>query len=576
MKKHGITLLMVLFAMVIFLSANCILTTQAASVDDLTYHISNGKVTITGCNSDASGKLIIPDTIEGYPVTTIRYHAFKDCTSLTSVTIGNSVTSIGDWAFCRCEKLTSVTFPNSLTSIGSSAFEDCTSLTSVTFGNSVTSIGDWAFCRCEKLTSVTFPNSLTSIGSSAFRGCDSLTSVTIPDSVTGIGDRAFDDCNSLNLVTIGNGVTSIEYNTFDDCDSLTSVTMGDSVTKIGYGAFIDCENLSSVTLPKSLTYVAALAFTDCNRLANVYYTGTQKQWDQIDIASENDPLLRAVLHTNYVPFRVTKQPVDKYLPAGQTAKFTVKATGVGLKYQWQYRPSAKDSWKNASATGNKTTSLSIPATGTRNGYQYRCKITDKNGKVLYSSVATLRIVTLKVKAQPANKYLPAGKTAKFTVKASGTGLKYQWQYRTSPKGSWKTASATGNKTATLSVSASASKNGFQYRCKITDQYGNVIYSNAATLKIVTLKITTQPSSVTLAKGKTATFKVVAKGTGITYQWQYRTSAKGAWKKAAATGNKTATLKVPATATKNGFQYRCVITDKYGNVMYSKAVTLNVK
>ena len=276
-----------------------------------------------------------------------------------------------------------------------------------------------------------------------------------------------------------------------------------------------------------------------------------------------------------VTLKFTSHPVNQNLMTGKTAKFTVKATGTELKYQWQYRTSSTGAWKNASGTGNKTATLRVAATAARNGYQYRCQITDKYGNTAYSKVATLKIVVFKVTAQPANKYLPAGKTAKFTVKASGTGLKYQWQYRTSSKGSWKAASATGSKTATLSVAATAARNGWQYRCKITDKYGNVLYSNAAALKIVTLKITTQPASVKLASGKTATFKIAAKGTELKYQWQYRTASSGAWKKASATGNKTATVKVPVTAAKNGYQYRCKITDKYGNVLYSKAATLTV-
>ena len=300
------------------------------------------------------------------------------------------------------------------------------------------------------------------------------------------------------------------------------------------------------------------------------------QYQCVIVGSQDQTTYSDIVTLNVVTLKVTTQPAGANLPAGKTAKFTVKATGTELKYQWQYRTSAKGSWKAASATGNKTATLSVPVTATRNGYQYRCKITDKYGNAVYSKAAALNVVTLKVTAQPANKFLPAGKTAKFTVKAAGEGLKYQWQYRTSAKGSWKTTSATGNKTATLSVPATATRNGYQYRCKITDQYGNVIYSGAATLKIVTLKITTQPASVTLAAGKTATFKVVAKGTGLTYQWQYRTSAKGSWKKASATGNKTATLKVPVTATRNGYQYRCVITDQYGNVINSAAATLKLK
>jgi len=281
--------------------------------------------------------------------------------------------------------------------------------------------------------------------------------------------------------------------------------------------------------------------------------------------------------TNYISaVQIVNQPTNQSVAAGKTASFTVKASGVGLKYQWQYRTSATGSWKSVSATGNKTATVKISATHAHNGYQYRCFIKDSQGNSVYSKVVKLTVTGPKITSQPANRYILAGKTAVFSVKASGSGLKYQWQYRTSAKGTWKTVSGTGSKTATLKVPVTAAKNNYQYRCKVTDKDGNVVFSNAAVLKLVTLKITKQPASVTLAKGKTATFKVTAKGTGLKYQWQYRKNAKGAWKKASATGNKTATMKVPVNASKNGYQYRCVITDKYGNTINSKTVTLKVK
>ena len=277
-----------------------------------------------------------------------------------------------------------------------------------------------------------------------------------------------------------------------------------------------------------------------------------------------------------VRINIALQPKNCYKVIGSIAEFKAIARGGIINYQWQYRTSATGKWVKAQASGNQTGTLKVPVTVGRDGYQYRCKFTDEYGNVKYSKSATLKVNRIKITSQPSNKFLPTGKTAKFTVKASGTGLQYQWQYRTSSKGSWKNASATGNKTANLSVPATALRNGYQYRCKITDKYDNVLYSYVVTLKIVTLKITTQPTSVTLAKGKTATFKVVAKGTDLTYQWQYRTSAKDSWKKTTATGNKTVTLKVPVTAFRNGYQYRCVITDKYGNVINSGAATLKVK
>ena len=80
------------------------------------------------------------------------------------------------------------------------AFYNCTSLTSVTIGNGVTSIGSDAFNGCTNLTSVVIPNSVTIIGTRAFLGCTSLASITIPDSVTSIGSYAFYGCSSLTSV----------------------------------------------------------------------------------------------------------------------------------------------------------------------------------------------------------------------------------------------------------------------------------------------------------------------------------------------------------------------------------------
>ena len=144
------------------------------------YDSTNQSYSVTGWSDiTISDKVVIPDkyndgTNGEHPVTSISNGAFDGCSSLTSVTIGNSVTSIGNWAFADCSSLTSVTIPDSVTSIGYAAFNSCGRLTSVTIGNSVTSIGGAAFTSCSSLTSMTIPDSVTSIGNSAFSGCSSL------------------------------------------------------------------------------------------------------------------------------------------------------------------------------------------------------------------------------------------------------------------------------------------------------------------------------------------------------------------------------------------------------------------
>ena len=248
--------------------------------------------TLVQCPGAFSGSYAIPDS-----VTSIGYHAFDSCTSLTSVTIPNSVTSIGGDAFWGCTSLTSVTIPDSVTSISSDTFASCTSLTSVTIPSSVTSIGWSAFAYCTSLTSVTIPDSVTSIGREAFYKCESLTSVTIPDSVTLIDNGAFQGCTSLTSVTIPDSVTSIGYNAFGSCESLTSVTIPNSVTSIGDSVFSNCKSLTSVAIPDSVTSIFSCAFDDCTSLTDVYYAGSEAQWKAISISSTgNDDLLTANIH----------------------------------------------------------------------------------------------------------------------------------------------------------------------------------------------------------------------------------------------------------------------------------------
>ena len=268
---------------------------------------------------------------------------------------------------------------------------------------------------------------------------------------------------------------------------------------------------------------------------------------------------------------ITAQPESVSAAAGTIVTFTVMATGA-TAYQWYYRTGSGGSWAKSTMTGSDSATLSVPVKAGRNGYQYRCRVSNGAGYV-YSEAATLTVTAKpKITAQPEDVTAAADTTARFTVTATGATA-YQWYYRTGSSGSWAKSTMTGSDTETLSVPVKAGRNGYQYRCRVSNSAGYV-YSTAATLKLLQKPtILTQPEDTASAAGVTVQFFVEAEG-AETYQWQYRKSADDDWKDSTGTGCRTDTLQVKAAAYRSGYQYRCRITNSLGTV-YSHSVTLKI-
>ncbi len=275
--------------------------------------------------------------------------------------------------------------------------------------------------------------------------------------------------------------------------------------------------------------------------------------------------------------KITTQPKNAKVPVGDIAEFTVAAAGkASLSYQWQSRKDSSSAWSNSGQQGAKTATLKVKTSAGLHGWQFRCVVTDGNGKQKASNAAKLSVVP-KFTTNPKSVYAAAGSTAKFTVAATGKApLSYQWQSRKDASSAWTNSGQQGAKTATLSVAATNGLNGWQFRCVVTDENGMSWGSGVATL-YTQLSIRTQPKNTTTSKGSKVQLTIEAYGkASLSYQWQSRKNSSSEWTNSALPGAKTATLDVTATAGLNGYQFRCIVTDGNGKKLPSKEATLTVK
>ena len=192
------------------------------------------------------------------------------------------------------------------------------------------------------------------------------------------------------------------------------------------------------------------------------------------------------------------------------------------------------------------------------------------------SKPSLKTTAPTITSQPQDKTVNAGSTAAFSVRATGEGtISYKWQSRKNADAEWVDSGQSGAKTANLSVNAIAGLNGWQFRCIVRNANGQTSVSKTVTLTVNPV-ITTQPKNTEAVAGTVAKFTVAVNAKApVSYQWQSRRNSSSSWSNSGQSGARTATLSVNALAGLNGWQFRCVVKDGYGNTLNSNAATLSV-
>ena len=192
--------------------------------------------------------------------------------SIERIIVKDGITSIGDMAFFQTKGLVSVQISDTVTEIESAAFGFCHTMTDIRLSGSLETVGGGAFASCGKLSSVELPASLTDLDPTAFSGCTGLTSISVD------GDNPV-YC-SVNGCVIDRAQKKLKLMIKEG-----EIPSDGSVTAIGARSFAACEDIRAVCIPRTVTYVEESAFPDCPLITDVYYEGTEAEWEALKSVS---------------------------------------------------------------------------------------------------------------------------------------------------------------------------------------------------------------------------------------------------------------------------------------------------
>lgn len=261
------------------------------------YQVKYDKIAINKLLRITETELVIPDTIEGYPVTELADGLFENCDGLETITLPSGITRIGTSMFAGCHQLKSVNCGGTITSLGARAFYECNALEQLpdlsavetidaeTFYNcdalttlpvslNLKSIGDYAFYDCDKLLTFFGADSLSTIGKGAFKGCDTLFGISGCKNVLSFGEECFADCKQLGNVSMGDKLTTLGTACFSGCERLQTVHLSNLLTAIPDRCFYNCYTLSNLTVPTGVTKIGNMAFFNCIKLSILTIPGT--------------------------------------------------------------------------------------------------------------------------------------------------------------------------------------------------------------------------------------------------------------------------------------------------------------
>ena len=293
---------------------------STASDELFTYELlSDNTYSIKAKNKNLlSGRLVIPSSYQGTPVTKIAANGFSGC-NVTWVDVLSGIKTIEYGAFKNCSMLLDINFPETLEYIGADAFYGCENLALIQLPNNIKTIETWAFRDCDKAKTIYIPESVEMINNGAFIGvnvdertiwCENteaeisakgwsttwnakditgITKFPVIYNAAAVTDASkfefrttmdgnyyvkpaslsiAEDMVVVHVPSSYNGKPVTEIGSFGDCKNLVKMILPDLITKLRVEAFggdryegtSGCTNLNEINLPNSLKWIGDGAF----------------------------------------------------------------------------------------------------------------------------------------------------------------------------------------------------------------------------------------------------------------------------------------------------------------------------
>ena len=318
MKRIFTLLALVFFSLTIFAADGDVKKTTVDGIE-WTYTITSeeNKICQVGSNveneemaidASVSGAISIPESFDGYTVTSIAVKAFKNCGELTKVTIPDGVTIINTDAFSGCTKLLEIIFPSYLVDINQNVFDDTPWYANQPDGPLY--INNLLYTYKGEMpenTVINVQEGCTSISNMAFASQGNLTGIELPASLERIGYQSFLS-SGIKEITIPANCEMAYMRAFKDCGSLEEVTFLGK-TGLGAGVFSKCPNLKTITVKST---------EPANVNANAFYY-------RVEDGNDNSVYERATL---YVP-KGSKEAYQAVTPWSEFKKIEEISVPVG-------------------------------------------------------------------------------------------------------------------------------------------------------------------------------------------------------------------------------------------------------